>query len=158
LRDAYLSQKTPHGKAYLIARKLEELIPVELTDTDHAKSAGLYDFGDQDVAYLARTLTNRGKAPDLSAKQAGAANADDSQESPRNLQALADAEFRLLKNASENLDIVITPATLSKPDVPINLISVRQDRQEWFGLPSVVYAVPKKFNSAATRLSPKPDS
>jgi len=70
----------------------------------------------------------------------------------------ADAEFRLLKNASENLDIVITPATLIKPDVPINLISVRQDRQEWFGLPSVVYAVPKKFNSAATRLSPKPDS
>jgi hypothetical protein len=144
LENEYKSQRTPDAKAYLVARKLEELIPIELTDTDHSKSSGLYDFGDEDVSYLARTLTNRGKEPD--------------QGTSRDLRKLAEAEFSLLKNSAKSFEIVITPATLIKPSVPINLISVRPDRQEWFGLPSVVYAVPKKFNSAPTRLSPKPDS
>jgi hypothetical protein len=158
LKDEYTSQRTPDAKAYFVARKLEQIIPIELTDTDYSKSAGLYDFGDKEVSYLARTLTNRGKKPDPSAQPAVSNKESDSQDASITMRALAEAEFKLLKNSEERFDIVITPATLIKPSVPINLISVRPDRKEWFGLPSVVYAVPTQSNSESTRLSPKPDS
>lgn len=117
------------------ARIIESFAPVELTKV--SKVDGLYDFHDEKTAYLGRTLTNRGSgSQEEDLRSLGSID---------KIKELVEKEYSTITNQGKNINIVITPATLVLPDAPVDFISSRPDRSEWFGLPTVIYSIPTNF-------------
>ncbi len=141
-------ERTQHPGLEL-AREIEQIVPVELTQT--GEETGLYRFNDPDICFLARTLTQR-----TSSNTSTPASAASAAGTPA-ISRLTEREFLTLTNKlSQKFSILITPATLIQPHTPINLISAKKGRPEWYGLPSLLYAVPHS-RGGHTRLDPHPD-
>lgn len=132
----------------VIAALVERFCPVELTHIE--SNSGLHAFENSEVCYLGRTLTSRGDSGVSTAKTLYG------EKIGQELQKLAEKEFTLITNTC-NFNIVITPATLIRPDTPVDFISSRANRDQWYGLPTVIYSVPTDFTHNS-RLSPNADS